>query len=811
MKPTFILLGLSILAAPGVAAAQESDPIDIEVPTVVMATDGDDGGDTQGPDEQLDLANVVQSAAKGVTTVQEAPVIVTVITADEIRDRQYQTIDQVLDTVPGYMRTGLIHSQFPTVPVRGTVQAVQLLHDSVSMFDPYVNVATFGRMQPLETIKRIETITGPGGVLWGANSYLGVVNIITKDAEDVDGIEVGGQIGDGNGDRRNARSYVMAGLPDLMDGKAKLFVHTAFETFKGAGLELPLHMFSAPLPQPNSPDFYGPLTTAEPAQSYQFNFFAKLTFGKLQLRVQAPFAERHAPLGFPGFVTRKDLPEDVNCPNDGQGEVLPPDRCLDRNRRARDNQLNFFDRYAVLEYRSRVAGGKAGVNFKGYLVQFVRSFDQLGILAPIPGLLEGGLSFKFDATTYRVGGAFDGDVELPANIRLNYGAEAFNEFALNNTERSRQGEGIEATFIGPYNLGRLPLPCPREPDISDPLNPTARIVEGCPLTFAFPADRTVAGVYVNPQWRPTKRLILDAGARLQVSPESLGTFSYEPTRLFSGTAVWNFIPNWHLKLNYAEGFRPPVFNNVASNGEAVQIDGDVDLEVETSRAVQGEVNARIFKGERRIRELSFRLDYSYTELENLIQIVSGRYLNTADRAMHSGEALAKLYVQGGHRIELAYTFLKIFTRDKGVHKGFPEHMFHLSGVYNVVDDRITMFTDLRVVGAMEDPNRLVEHRDYTYDMDANIPGTVVDGNGNPGLIRTASTDLTLDRLPPVADLSVGMTITPVESVAIRGTVFNAFNARYYQPDAFFDYEPRLEFLPNPWEDWRVYVSATYTH
>jgi hypothetical protein len=74
-------------------------------------------------------------------------------------------------------------------------------------------------------------------------------------------------------------------------------------------------------------------------------------------------------------------------------------------------------------------------------------------------------------------------------------------------------------------------------------------------------------------------------------------------------------------------------------------------------------------------------------------------------------------------------------------------------------------------------------------------------------IRVAPTDLTLDRLPPAADLSLGFTLTPIDKLSIRGTVFNAFNARYYQPDAFFDYEPRLEFLPNPWEDIRAYLSA----
>ncbi|KAB2908455.1 MAG: TonB-dependent receptor [Kofleriaceae bacterium] len=803
------LLAAALVAMAGTAHAQEAGPIDIEVPTVVTeSTGGTDG--PSGPDDELDLANVVQSAAKGVTTVQEAPVIVTVITADEIADRQFQTIDQILDTVPGYMRAGLIHSQFPSVGVRGTVQAVQLLHDSVSMFDPYLNVATFQRLQPLETIKRIETITGPGGVLWGANSFLGVVNIITKDAEDVDGVEVGGQLGDGNGDRANARVYLMAGMPDLMKGKAKLFVHSAFESYLGPGFQMPLHMFSAPLPQPNSPMFYGPLTTAQPARSYLFNFFAKFTIGKLQLRVQAPYAERHAPLGFPGFVARNDLPEDAVCANAGVPEFDPSDQCLDSGRRARDNQINFLDRYVVAEYKSRTAGGKAGINLKAYGIQFVRAFPQLGILSPIPTLLEGGLSFKFDATSYRFGGAFDGDFELPGKLRVNYGAEAFKEIAQEDVARSIQGGGIEANFIGPYDPHALPLPCPREPFENEMGVRAVRIIEGCPLTFAFPSDRIVGGAYVNPQWRPSKKLILDAGARLQVSPESLGTQSYPLTSLFSGTAVWGFIPGWHLKLNYAEGFRPPVYNNVSSNGEAVQLDGRPDLKVETSQAAQAEVNARIFKGERRIRELSFRLDYSYTKLENLIQIVQGRYDNTADRATHGGEALAKLYIQGGHRFELAYSYLQVATRDKGLHKSWPNHMFHLAGIFNVIDDKLTMFSDLRVVGAIEDPNRLVEHRDTRYG-DMPIPGTVINGLGQAFPHRVNPTDLVLDRLPPAADLSLGFTLTPVQKLSIRGTVFNAFNARYYQPDAFYDYEPRLEMLPNPWEDWRAYISATYTH
>lgn len=809
------LFAAALVAASAAAAHAQEDPgpVDIEVPSIIVDVSTTDG--EGGSDEQLDLANVVQSAAKGVTTVQEAPAIVTVITSDEIRDRGFQTLDQIIDTVPGFQRNGFLHSQFTSNTARGIGQAMQYLHDSVSLFDPFVNVQQNNRMQPLETIKRIEVITGPGGVLWGANSFLGVVNVITKDAEDVDGIEVGGHFGYGDGERPDARVYAMAGMPDLAHGKAKVFLHGSFETYEGPKFEMPAHMFSAPLPQPNSVDFYGPMTTSDPPRSYIVNLFAKLTYDKVQLRISAPFGQRHFPLGFPGFVTRENLPEDDRCP---QQEIPPAsDTCYDESKRGRDNHLNMFDRYAVAEFRNTFADGKAAIKLQAYLNQFVRDFQHVGVLAPLPGLLEGGLAFKFDATSYRAGGLVEGSVDLPKKLRLQYGVEAFQEFALDDVTSSRQGDGIQADFIGPDDLGRLPLPCPREPD---PENPGAtRIIAGCPLTFAFPSKRTVLGAYLNPQWRPAKKLILDAGVRVQAAPERLGLQSYPMTTLFSGTAVYNFIPNWHLKLNFAQGFRPPVFNNTTSNGEAVQIDGRPDLEVETSDAAQAEVNARIFKGDRRVRELSFRVDYSYTRLENLIQVVSGRYENTADRGIHSAEALAKLYVVGGHRIELGYTFLRMYTADKGINKASPEHMFHLAAIFNVVDDKLSAFTDLRVIGAMEDPNRLIEWRGYresqagdTDSMGNPIPpGTILTPDGTPGLVRSNPSELTLDRLPPSSDLSLGFIWTPTAKMAVRGSVFNAFNARYYQPDIFFDYEPRLEFLPNPWEDWRAYVSAEYTY
>jgi outer membrane receptor protein involved in Fe transport len=761
------------------ARAQPTAPTapvsDIEVPSLIVET----GETTSGAnDEALDLANIVQSAAKGVTTVQEAPAIVTVITADEIRDRQYNDLFDIVNNVPGWGQVGIFHSNFPTPLVRGQVQAVQFLHDGVSMFDPFVNVPGVYRVQPMELVKRVEMITGPGGVLWGSNSLLGIMNVITKDAEDVEGVEVGATVGNGPGDRLVARTYVMAGKSDLMGGKLKLFGHASVESYQGPSVTMPLLLFHDPLPQPNSANQYGPLTTANEAQSSIITIDGKLTYDKLQIRVFAPFTKMYKPIGFSGEPVRdtcKQLtPTTSTDPNDPY--------CA-----ANTNRSDTFDRYAVAEYRTRFANDKAGMTLRAYAQQFIRGFDPLQVISPQPAV-AGGLSFVTDLTSYRAGGALDGDVEVGSKVRTLYGAEAFREWE----------NGPSSYFTAPVDLTRLPIECPRiyDPTMMKlvPVGPAydpVRFPQGCKIPFSYPGDRTVLGAYVDPQLRPNKKLILDAGARLQVAPEQLGSISYPLGATVGGAVVWNFVPNWHLKLNYTQGFRPPVFNNTTSNGEGVQIGGKPALQIETSDAAQAEINARIFKGDRRIRELSFRIDGSYTRLENLIQVVEGGYANSGKRGIASAEFLGKLYVQGGHRIELGYTWLRVDTSDKGRDRALPEHWFNLASVFSLISDKLSATTNLRVVGAAEDPNRIVEYRGTT----AAMPITV------------AATDLVLDRIPPIAELSAGISFTPRPKIAIRATIYDALWGHFYQPDVFFDYEPHLEYLPNPFEGFRAYLSA----
>ncbi len=778
-----------LLAARAAQAQQPTSITDVEVPSLVLEQTDTAAGEA---DADLDLANVVQSAAKGRTTVQEAPAIVTVVTADEIRDRQFQTIQDIYSTVPGWTSSSLAFNVFPEPLVRGQVQAVQFLHDGVSLFDPYANAAAISRVQPMEMIKRVELITGPGGVLWGSNSLLGILNVITKDAEDVEGVEVGGAIGDGRGDRMMGRAYLMAGKSGLLGGKLKAFFHGSVESYDGAAQKFPLLLFHSALPQPNSPNIYGPLVESEQPRSTLVSLDGKLTYGDLQLRVSVPFGARYNPIGLSGNPNRESLVEDSRCP-----EGMPDATCVDSLRLSRENRQDTFDRYAVAEYRTRFAKGKAGITARGYLMQFVRGFGPLQVLAP-SSLLQGGLSFKVDLTAYRAGAAIDGDVELTPKVRVLYGVEAFNEFKIDNVTTARGGDGTQSTLPAPYDLTRLPLLCPRTYDTTKAmLVPVA----GCPLTFAYPADRTVLGAYLNPQFRPNKKLIFDLGARVQVAPDALGLLSYPVNTTLAGTVVWNFIPNWHVKVNYAQGFRPPVFNNTVTNGEAVNIAGNEDLKVETSDSAQVELNARIFKGERRIRELAFRVDGSYTRLNDLIQITSGNYVNTPERRIASAEFLGKLYIQGGHRLELGYTYLKVATDDKGLYRNLPEHSFSLASVFSLVTNKLLATSTLRVSGAAEDPNRLVEYR-----------GLMFGANGVPlAETQVSATDLVMDRLPPIAELSLGLLYSPTPKFSIRATAYNVLVAHDYQPDVNYDFEPHLEYLASPYEGFRAYLSAMYQY
>jgi iron complex outermembrane receptor protein len=70
-----------------------------------------------------------------------------------------------------------------------------VLVDGRTVYNPFFSGVYWHTMDmPMEDIERIEVIRGPGATLWGANAVNGVINIITKNSEDAQGLLVGGTI-----------------------------------------------------------------------------------------------------------------------------------------------------------------------------------------------------------------------------------------------------------------------------------------------------------------------------------------------------------------------------------------------------------------------------------------------------------------------------------------------------------------------------------------------------------------------------------------------------------------------------------------
>src|SRR5690242_12303279 len=121
-----LLLGTSASAwaqdtSKGDDSSKKGEVTEIEVPTLIANAGNEQGSEETG---DIDLANIVQSAARAVTTVQEAPAIVTVITEDEIKERRVRNLADLVDSVPGFQRIDFEFGQFPHAAARGQVQAV---------------------------------------------------------------------------------------------------------------------------------------------------------------------------------------------------------------------------------------------------------------------------------------------------------------------------------------------------------------------------------------------------------------------------------------------------------------------------------------------------------------------------------------------------------------------------------------------------------------------------------------------------------------------------------------------------------------
>lgn len=181
--------------------------------TVALLLTADLAAQERDPERVLPLREIVVSASRTETEVQNVPVNVTVITREELALSAAQNLQDVLLEIPGlgFQRnvvSASAHPSWQAVSLRGlggtAASRTLVLVDGVPLNDGYFGWVRWNQV-PVETIERIEIVRGGGSAAWGAQGLAGVIHIITRDP-DSSGLSVGAQ----GGNRSTFRSDAMA-------------------------------------------------------------------------------------------------------------------------------------------------------------------------------------------------------------------------------------------------------------------------------------------------------------------------------------------------------------------------------------------------------------------------------------------------------------------------------------------------------------------------------------------------------------------------------------------------------------------------
>ncbi|MEE9413527.1 MAG: TonB-dependent receptor [Methylococcales bacterium] len=163
----------------------------------------------EASDNQLDdffelspeeLANIPIAIASGsAQPASRAAAVATVFTADKIKSMGATQLHQILETIPG-LHVSIDPLTYDHIySMRGIRNSngsqVLLLINGTRLSTPFFGSRVTGFQMPIEHIQRIEVIRGPGSAVYGADAFAGVINIITKRADDIDGTNIGGRIG----------------------------------------------------------------------------------------------------------------------------------------------------------------------------------------------------------------------------------------------------------------------------------------------------------------------------------------------------------------------------------------------------------------------------------------------------------------------------------------------------------------------------------------------------------------------------------------------------------------------------------------
>ncbi|HMA96521.1 MAG TPA: TonB-dependent receptor [Polyangiaceae bacterium] len=219
--------------------------------------------DSEKPVDDLDLVKLlnvqVSTATKTAEDPDEAPAVITVVTRDDIHRWGYRNVGEVLSHCVGFFAVD-DHVQ-PNVAVRGMTgglgaesSVIKVMIDGRSVAYRTTSGNWLGaELVPLESVRQIEIIRGPASALYGADAFLGVVNIITESPNEARPVQARLFVGMAGSNPGGQIDVVATGKR----GRVDYLLGTVAEYGSRSGLSMPSES-----PSPNIPAYVGDRRTA---------------------------------------------------------------------------------------------------------------------------------------------------------------------------------------------------------------------------------------------------------------------------------------------------------------------------------------------------------------------------------------------------------------------------------------------------------------------------------------------------------------------------------------------------------------------
>ena len=163
-------------------------------------------------------------------TLADVVAAIYVLTGEDIRRSGASSVPEALRLAPG-MQVARLNNGAWAISARGSASSVAnkllVLVDGRSIYSPIFGGVLWDLQDiMLVDIDRIEVIRGPGATLWGADAVNGVINIITKSANDTQGTFA--SVGTGSVER----GYAEVGYGDMISTDTAFRISAKYSDWK---------------------------------------------------------------------------------------------------------------------------------------------------------------------------------------------------------------------------------------------------------------------------------------------------------------------------------------------------------------------------------------------------------------------------------------------------------------------------------------------------------------------------------------------------------------------------------------------------